>query len=193
MKEHCPMPFLKKNKLYALSTCVWCKEKTKRLLDKLGGQIRGDFTLTCFPETRKERQFRKCAAGTATRPIPARHQQQKGHLRIRRGKNHPGIRMNKDPDSTQPSGIDALYARLDKEPRNPATTSIPTRNFTRDLVEGLLINGTPLWLLELPRAAAQPATAKRTSISSARANYRDADVNEYVRLLLRPFTRVRMP
>ena len=35
MKEHCPMPSSKKNKLYALSTCVWCK-KTKRLLDKLG-------------------------------------------------------------------------------------------------------------------------------------------------------------
>lgn len=29
------MPSTKKNKLYALSTCVWCK-KTKRLLDKLG-------------------------------------------------------------------------------------------------------------------------------------------------------------
>jgi glutaredoxin-like protein NrdH len=29
------MPSSKKNKLYALSTCVWCK-KTKRLLDKLG-------------------------------------------------------------------------------------------------------------------------------------------------------------
>ena len=29
------MPSSKKNVLYALSTCVWCK-KTRRLLDKLG-------------------------------------------------------------------------------------------------------------------------------------------------------------
>lgn len=35
-KESKPtMPSTKKNKLYALSTCVWCK-KTKRLLDTLG-------------------------------------------------------------------------------------------------------------------------------------------------------------
>ena len=48
--------------------------------------------------------------------------------------------MNKDLTPPTPERIDALYARLDKEAKESGYNLNPDAEFTRDLVEGLLIN-----------------------------------------------------
>jgi ferredoxin-thioredoxin reductase catalytic chain len=88
--------------------------------------------------------------------------------------------MNKDapPSPISPDRTDALYLRLDKEAKESGYNLNPDVEFTRDLVEGLLINEDRYGYWNCPCRRATGDRQKDLDIICP-CDYRDADVNEY--------------
>ena len=86
--------------------------------------------------------------------------------------------MNKDLTPPTPERIDALYARLDKEAKESGYNLNPDAEFTRDLVEGLLINEHLYGYWNCPCRRATGDRQKDLDIICP-CDYRDADVNEF--------------
>ena len=94
--------------------------------------------------------------------------------------------MNKDPQPPQisPARTDALYARLKKEAEESGYNLNPDAEFTRDLVEGLLVNEDRYGYWNCPCRRATGDREKDLDIICP-CDYRDADISEYGALLLR--------
>lgn len=88
--------------------------------------------------------------------------------------------MNKNPQPPQilPDRTDALYARLKKEAGESGYNLNPDAEFTRDLVEGLLVNEDRYGYWNCPCRRATGDRQKDLDIICP-CDYRDADINEY--------------
>jgi len=82
------------------------------------------------------------------------------------------------PHSVTAERTNALYARLNKEAEESGYYLNPDADFTRDLVEGLLINEDRYGYWNCPCRRATGDRQKDLDIICP-CDYRDADVNEY--------------
>jgi Ferredoxin-thioredoxin reductase, catalytic subunit len=88
--------------------------------------------------------------------------------------------MNKDlrPPQITPARIDALYSRLKKEAEESGYNLNPDAEFTRDLVEGLLVNEDRYGYWNCPCRLATGDREKDLDIICP-CDYRDPDINEH--------------
>jgi ferredoxin-thioredoxin reductase catalytic subunit/rubredoxin len=86
--------------------------------------------------------------------------------------------MNKDLTPPTPERTNALYARLDKEAKESGYNLNPDVEFTRDLVEGLLINEHRYGYWNCPCRRATGDRQKDLDMICP-CDYRDPDLNEY--------------
>jgi ferredoxin-thioredoxin reductase catalytic subunit len=156
-------------KLYALSTCVWCK-KTKQLLNELGVDYHYTF-VDLLPEDERQMEPRLLVPDH-------RYRQQNVYCRFQtRGTEREVRQMNGNNDVTE-KDIDTLVAKLKKDAEAGAYNLNPDTAFVKELAAGLLENEARYGYPSCPCRLA--SGEKRIDLDIiCPCDYRDPDVSEH--------------